>query len=428
VSARRTLLRLAPWLAAAALLGAVFLRVDFGATSRALGSADWPRFLAAAVPFAFVWLAIDAAALSRLVTRFHAPLAWREMLRLRGATYLLLVLSYDAAQAALALALSRRLGVPLLALGGTFLFWYAIDLATIAALGSLGALALPSALGAALRPALAGLFVLVASALAGGAWLARAGRSRVGAVARLVLRLVRRVRRRHAARVRHPRPAAGAARVRAGHALALGASDHGRGPRLHAGGDARALRRLRGRGLDRRVLARARRVPRRAALADRARVLARAHGRARGGPCLRRKESHMRMSRRSLAWSLALLLPMFGSGCFTVHHAYHGDKRITNGPGLERPTKVVRHFEASDRQFFWLHGFVPTGEPLNGLALAAAQAGDDPGVVNLKLKEGQNFTDLVITHVPCILGFVCGTWSTWVEGDVVEYIDAADGR
>ena len=26
--------------------------------------------------------------------------------------------------------------------------------------------------------------------------------------------------------------------------------------------------------------------------------------------------------------------------------------------------------------------------------------------------------------VPCILGFVCGTWSTWVEGDVVEYVDA----
>lgn len=128
--------------------------------------------------------------------------------------------------------------------------------------------------------------------------------------------------------------------------------------------------------------------------------------------------------RRSLALCLALLLPTFGSGCFTVHHAYHGDKLITNGPGLERPTKIVRHFEASDRQFFWLHGFVSTGEPLNGLALAASQAGEHPGVVNLKLKEGQNLTDLLITHVPCILGFVCGTWSTWVEGDVVEYVDA----
>jgi hypothetical protein len=176
VSARRTVRRLAPWLAAAALLGAVFLRVDFAATGRALAGADWLRFAGAAIPFALVWLALDAAALSRLVTRFHAPVSVREMLRLRGATYLLLVLSYDAAQAALALALSRRLGAPLLALGGTFLFWYAIDLATIAALGSLGALTLPGAVGAALGPALAGMFVLVGSVLAGAAWLARAGR------------------------------------------------------------------------------------------------------------------------------------------------------------------------------------------------------------------------------------------------------------
>jgi uncharacterized membrane protein YbhN (UPF0104 family) len=165
--------RLAPWLAAALLLGVVFLRVDFAATARALARADWPRFVLAALPFAGVWLAIDAAALSRLVTRFHAPVRFPAMLRLRGGTYLFLVLSYDAAQAALALALSRRLRVPLLALGGTFLLYYALDLLTIAGLGSLGALALPGARGAALRPALAGLLALVATALAAGVWLAR---------------------------------------------------------------------------------------------------------------------------------------------------------------------------------------------------------------------------------------------------------------
>ncbi len=130
------------------------------------------------------------------------------------------------------------------------------------------------------------------------------------------------------------------------------------------------------------------------------------------------------MSRRTLAFCVSLLLPMFGSGCYTIHHAYHGDKLLTNGPGLDRPTKVVRHFEASDRQFFWIHGGIPTGAPLNGLALAAKEAGDHPGVVNLKLKEGQRFTDLLITHIPCILGVVCGTWSTWIEGDVVDYADA----
>jgi hypothetical protein len=171
VSAVATRLRrLAPWLAAALLLSVVFLRVDFGATARALARADWPRFVLSAVPFAAIWLAAAAAALSRLVSRFHAPVAFRDMLRLRGGTYLFLVLSYDAAQAALALALSRRLRVPLLALGGTFLFYYAIDLLTIAGLGSLGALAIPGARGAALRPVLGGLLVVLAVAGAAGLW------------------------------------------------------------------------------------------------------------------------------------------------------------------------------------------------------------------------------------------------------------------
>ena len=134
------------------------------------------------------------------------------------------------------------------------------------------------------------------------------------------------------------------------------------------------------------------------------------------------------MRKRSRLWAVALLLPTFGSGCYTVHHAYHGDKLLTNGAGLDRPTKIVRHFEAHDRQVFWIHGGIPTGEPLNGLELAARQAGPHPGVVNLKVKEGQGMADLFYTHVPCLLGIVCGTWSTWVEGDVVEYETPVAGR
>jgi hypothetical protein len=165
--------RLAPWLAAASLLGVVFVRVDFGATASAFAAADWLRFVASALPFTIVWLVLDAASLSRLVGRFHVPVGFREMLRLRGGTYLFLVLSYDAAQAALALALSRRLRIPLLALGGTFLFYYAVDVTAIAGLGSLGALAIPGERGAALRLALGAMLALIASAFLIAAWLGR---------------------------------------------------------------------------------------------------------------------------------------------------------------------------------------------------------------------------------------------------------------
>jgi hypothetical protein len=127
------------------------------------------------------------------------------------------------------------------------------------------------------------------------------------------------------------------------------------------------------------------------------------------------------MLRRFQTLALALVVPALGSACFTVNHRYAGEKILTNASGLEQPTRVVRHFEAHDRQFFWLHGGVPTGKPLNALAMAAEQAGPHPGVVNLKLQDGQDLADILITHVPCLLSMLCGTWSAWAEGDVVEY-------
>ena len=41
--------------------------------------------------------------------------------------------------------------------------------------------------------------------------------------------------------------------------------------------------------------------------------------------------------------------------------------------------------------------------------------------MNLKIDDGQNITDLLISHVPCVLTLICGTWSAWAEGDVVDY-------
>jgi hypothetical protein len=127
---------------------------------------------------------------------------------------------------------------------------------------------------------------------------------------------------------------------------------------------------------------------------------------------------------RTRLLALALVVPALGAGCFTVNHQYAGEKLLTNGAGLDRPTRIVRHFSEHDRQFFWLHGGVPTGKPLNSLQMAADQAGPHSGVVNLVVKDGQDLADILITHVPCVLSLLCGTWSAWAEGDVVEYTGA----
>ena len=130
--------------------------------------------------------------------------------------------------------------------------------------------------------------------------------------------------------------------------------------------------------------------------------------------------------RRFLSLLLALV-PL--SGCFTVRHSYSGEKLLTTDPAPPgRGVRLVRHFEAHDRQFYWIHGGFPVGEPLNAAALAAAQAEGHDAVVNLKIRDGQNITDLLISHVPCVLTLICGTWSAWAEGDVVDYLPAEASR
>lgn len=132
------------------------------------------------------------------------------------------------------------------------------------------------------------------------------------------------------------------------------------------------------------------------------------------------------MTRRVLAGGLAVAVAFLGTGCFTVHHAYHGDKFLTNGPNFDQPTHIVRHFSDHQRQFFLLHGGIPMGKPLNGLALAAKEAGTHDGVVNLRLRDGQDLVDIGITHIACLLSVLCGSWSTWVSGDVADAVPASN--
>jgi hypothetical protein len=63
---------------------------------------------------------------------------------------------------------------------------------------------------------------------------------------------------------------------------------------------------------------------------------------------------------------------------------------------------------------------VPIGKPANGAELAAEQAGEHDGVVNLRLSDGQDLLDMFVSNILCVSSVLCGTWSVWAEGDVVQ--------
>ena len=95
-----------------ALIALLFARVDSAAVGAALLRGHWGRYAVVAAVFTAIWLAVDSLVLARLVTRFHRPISAREILPLRGASYLLMAISYDAAQAGLGLALQPPLRHP----------------------------------------------------------------------------------------------------------------------------------------------------------------------------------------------------------------------------------------------------------------------------------------------------------------------------
>src|SRR5262249_12403486 len=106
-----------------------------------------------------------------------------------------------------------------------------------------------------------------------------------------------------------------------------------------------------------------------------------------------------------------LVLLLASTACFSVQHSYQGDKILTGDasiPGYRATT--VRPFTAHDSQFFWIHGGFPVGEPLNGAALAAREAEGHSGVLNLRIREGEGFTDVLITHGLCVGSIFCGQW------------------
>lgn len=165
-----------PWAVAAAILGAIALRVDLVATWDAARAADLRLWAPLALAFCALWLALDAVVLRALFARTGAELSLGAMAGARAATYPWMALSFDLANAALVARVRRATGVPLVALAGAMLVHYACDFLALSSTAFTASLALHDAVSTVLRP------LVLAAALGAFAvlLLARLGLSRLG--------------------------------------------------------------------------------------------------------------------------------------------------------------------------------------------------------------------------------------------------------
>jgi hypothetical protein len=155
---------LLPWVIAIGTLAVLFRRTPFSAVLHEATKAS-PGFLIAVVGALALVFVGDAFAMWRVFTRALGRLRFKEMLSLRGATYLLGALTYSAGQAAIIYFLKTRGNVPTGRAAALVFLASGTNLMALLVLATVGFLApsqVPSAVGIILAAAWAGLVVYFA--------------------------------------------------------------------------------------------------------------------------------------------------------------------------------------------------------------------------------------------------------------------------
>lgn len=142
-----------PWLIAAGCLVYSFEVVPLDESLAALRRARLATFFPLATGAVLTWFALESAAYAYAFSRFNAPLSWREARSLRALTYLLTLIHWHVAKAAVVLRLHSTHDVGILAATSTLLLYQMIGVLVLALFAIAGALLLPPT-AAALQVAL----------------------------------------------------------------------------------------------------------------------------------------------------------------------------------------------------------------------------------------------------------------------------------
>jgi len=125
-------LKLLPWLITLACFAYLYGKLSGAAGREGLSlpaylagvfaGVDWWRWLLLMVPYSFFFFLIDTGVVWRVVNDFNSRVRYRDMLPIRGSSYILSILNEQVGKGAMGLYLNRRYGVPGWEVGSSMLF------------------------------------------------------------------------------------------------------------------------------------------------------------------------------------------------------------------------------------------------------------------------------------------------------------------
>ncbi len=163
------------WVVAIAILVYLFRGIPFAKVADALRGAYWWAIPANAILIVLVYLA-DSFAIKKTFGWFVAPLTYREVLVVRGATYILALLNYSVGQGAIVYFVNRSRGVPILRGTAAVLLIMGINVLVLLVLATLGLVVapdVPTGLRLIVLIAYAGLAVYIVVVSLKPHWLAK---------------------------------------------------------------------------------------------------------------------------------------------------------------------------------------------------------------------------------------------------------------
>lgn len=134
----RWITRLLPWLLTGTIFALLFRRIPVQDVIATLRQVSLGPYLALMLPYSLIYCSIDALVLTRLLHWFHAPIPYRRLLPVRAAAYILALLNPSLGHGAVAWALHRREGLPLLEIASSLVFLTVLEFCQLTLYATVG--------------------------------------------------------------------------------------------------------------------------------------------------------------------------------------------------------------------------------------------------------------------------------------------------